>query len=179
MAPPSRRAAWFALLQAHSALVRVFEQDLHADCGMPVQWYDVLIRLWLAPGHAMRMSELADSVLLSRSWLTRRVEQLEGAGLVERSATPDDGRGVLARLTAQGKREFARAERSHAASIERHVSRHLSADEASVLVACAQRLTGVALAALQPGGPEPSGPTPAVRSRRAQPARSGRAQPVG
>jgi DNA-binding MarR family transcriptional regulator len=53
---------------------------------VPIAWYDVLVEISHAPGHAIRMHELADKVLLSRSWLTRRVAQLKREGLVERRA---------------------------------------------------------------------------------------------
>lgn len=70
------------------------------------------------------MSELADRVLLNRSWITRRVRQLEGAGLLVRTVAPDDQRGIIASLTRSGLHTFRRMERSHEASINRHFGTH-------------------------------------------------------
>lgn len=145
----SKRAAWYASLEGHEVLLRLMDDELRADCGMPLVWYDVLIKVWLSPGHSIRMSELADQVLLSRSWLTRRVVQLEEAGLVERLRTGDDGRGVVARMTELGVREFRKMEDSHARSIARHFSGHLNAEEAALVRACFTRVADQGRAALR------------------------------
>ncbi len=116
------------------------DDELRADCGVPLVWYDVLIKVWLSPGHSIRMSELADQVLLSRSWLTRRVVQLEQAGLVERTRTGDDGRGVVARMTERGVQQFQEMEVSHARSIAKHFSGHLNAQEAALIRSCFTRM---------------------------------------
>ena len=82
--PAPRRLAWYQTLRAYTVLLDIMDGELQAECGVPLAWYDVLIEISNAPGHAIRMNELADKVLLSRSWLTRRVAQLErevgGAG---------------------------------------------------------------------------------------------------
>ena len=124
------RRAWYQTLNATTALLELMDRELQADCGVPLAFYDVLVEVYRAPGHCIRMSELADRVLLSRSWITRRVRQLEQAGLIARCASPDDGRGVTAALTPQGLEAFRAMDRSHAASIRRHFAAHLSAEEA-------------------------------------------------
>ena len=102
MAPPTgKRAAWLRSLEAHTYLVDLMDRDLRRDCDVPLAWYDVLIKIFTSPGHRIRMAELADQVLLSRSWLTRRVVQLEEAGLVVRTSVGDDGRGVLATMRSK------------------------------------------------------------------------------
>ena len=137
----SRRSAWYASLEAHCVLVHLMDSEMHRDCGIPLEWYDVLIKLWLAPGKRLRMSELADQVLLSRSWLTRRVIQLEKAGLVTRCpAGPEDRRGILATMTKEGERAFASMEKSHSSSIEAHFSQFVSEQEAAVIRACFGRI---------------------------------------
>ena len=65
------------MVRANSALTELMEREVSDATGMPIAWYDVLVNLYLAPGKAMRMSDLANKVLTSRSWLTRRVDQLE------------------------------------------------------------------------------------------------------
>lgn len=101
---------------------------------MSLAWYDVLSCLYLSPDHAMRMCDLAEQVLMSRSWLTRRVDQLVKADLVERCSAENDGRGVQARLTRTGKRTFIKLQRSHGTAIDRHFSAYLSAEDAEVLI---------------------------------------------
>lgn len=153
-----RRAAWYQSLRAHSAVMELFERELQAECGMSVGWYDVLVRVYLSPGHAIRMGDLADQVLTSRSWLTRRVDQLVAAGLVERCSAHGDRRGVQARLTREGRRAFIRLERSHAASIDRHFASLLTDDEAAVITGAMKRIDDDARAALglAPGRPDPA-----------------------
>ena len=137
---PDARLTWYAWMRAQTALLQLFERELEAGCGMSLAYYDVLILLWQQPGHAMRMSELADRVLLSRSWLTRRIDQMEAQGLVERCALASDGRVVQAKLTAKGVRAFVRAERVHARSIEQHFSTQLSARQIATLREIVEKL---------------------------------------
>lgn len=146
-----KRAAWRAVLFAENALVRIFDDELQRECGTPLQVYDVLIRIWLAPHHTLRMSELAESAVLSRSWITRRVDRLERSGLVERFSSGDDGRGVCVRLTPAGHQAFARLEASHARSIERHFSAYITDDEALVVARVLNRVTAAAHQAVAAG----------------------------
>ena len=121
-------------------LVHLMDIELQRDCDVPIEWYDVLIKLWLAPGRRLRMSELAEQVLLSRSWLTRRVMQLEKAGLVTRCPAGEDRRGVLATMTNEGERVFANLEKSHSRSIEEHFSRFVDDEEAAIIRECFGRI---------------------------------------
>ena len=151
MPPPSgKRLAWLRMLEAHTHLIELMEADLRRDCGVPLVWYDIMIKIWVAPGRRIRMAELAEQALLSRSWLTRRVVQLEEAGLVIRTGAGDDGRGVLVEMTSTGLETFARMEESHARSIARHFSAHVSQDEARVMSAAFARIAGATGAAPTP-----------------------------
>jgi DNA-binding MarR family transcriptional regulator len=142
---PIQRTAWYALVRAHSALTEITERRLEDETGMSLSWYDVLVNLYLAPGHAMRMSELAQHVLLSRSWLTRRVDQLVKAGLVERGTCPTgDGRGVMARLTRDGRKAFLRMERIHTRVLDEYFGAHLTDAEATTLRKVLERVDTVA-----------------------------------
>jgi DNA-binding MarR family transcriptional regulator len=145
-----KRAAWRAVLFAQNALVRILDEELQQECGTSLPVYDVLIRIWLAPEHTLRMSELAESALLSRSWITRRVDRLEQSGLVERLSADDDGRGVCVRLTPAGEETFAWLDASHARSIERHFSSFVSEDEALVIARALNRITAAARQAQDP-----------------------------
>ena len=151
MPPPSgKRLAWVRMLEAQTRLVELMESDLRRDCGVPLVWYDIMIKIWVAPGRRIRMAELAEQALLSRSWLTRRVLQVERAGLVARTGASDDGRGVLVEMTPAGLETFARMEESHAKSIARHFSAHVSLAEARVMSAAFGRITAATSAASPP-----------------------------
>lgn len=131
--PSDSRRAWYQTLNAMTALVELMDRELRADCEVPLAFYDVLVEVYRSPGHCIRMSELADRVLLSRSWITRRVRQLEEAGLLTRTAAADDRRGITAELTPRGLTAFRAMESSHSASIERHFGAHVSAEEARLI----------------------------------------------
>jgi DNA-binding MarR family transcriptional regulator len=117
----------------HSSLTRELDSELRAAHGLPLSSYEVLLRLRTAPDGAMRMSELADSVLLSRSGLTRLVDRLERAGFVERRECEEDARGLLAVITPAGRDLFAEAARTHLAGIRRLYLDRLSDSEQRTL----------------------------------------------
>lgn len=106
-------AAWTRLLHAHSALTRALERQLKDEHGLTLSDYDVLVQLAQAPGRRLRPAELARVVRLTRSGVTRLVQGLEHAGLVERVACPEDQRGSLVRLTAHGRAVLRHASRTH------------------------------------------------------------------
>src|SRR5438105_5022694 len=97
--PPGHLASWLALLQAHSVVVEAVEREMQRDVGLPLAWFDVLIQLANAPDGRLRMQDLARSVLLSKSGLTRLVDRLVDAGLVGRAACEGDRRVTYAVLT--------------------------------------------------------------------------------
>ena len=107
------------MLRAHSSLTRELDAELRAEHRLPLTSYEVLLRLATSPDGAMRMSVLAHSVLLSRSGLTRLVDRLERAGLVERRECEEDARGLLAVITAAGRELFAEARKTHLAGVRR------------------------------------------------------------
>src|SRR5215210_1159144 len=90
---PAELGAWRGLLRVHAALVRELDAELDAAHDLPLTSYDVLIYLRSAPGKRLRMADLADSVLLSRSGLTRLVDRLVREGLIVRDTCESDGRG--------------------------------------------------------------------------------------
>src|SRR5687767_3327298 len=91
--------AWRTFLRAHAQVTRRLEADLVAEHDLSLPTYDVLVQLSEAPDRRLRMTELAERVLLSRSGLTRLVDRLEREGLVHRQACPSDARGTHAVLT--------------------------------------------------------------------------------
>ena len=100
---PGRRGlqAWDALLRAHATLLRQLETDLESKTGLALADFDVLAQLAIRGG-SLRMTELADHVLISRSGMTRRVTRLVHEGLVRRAHADADGRGVVVELTKSG-----------------------------------------------------------------------------
>ena len=126
-------AAWGGLLRTHARLVRELDAELTAAHSLPLSSYEVLLRLAKAPEGQMRMSELADAVLLSRSGLTRLVDRLERERLVERRACSDDARGQWAVITPAGRRLFREAQQTHLAGVRRRFVGRLTAEDMAEL----------------------------------------------
>lgn len=124
-----RLAAWRSFLRTHTHLLRLLEQDLNAHHKIALGSYDVLVQLAEAPGHRLRMSELAEAVLLSRSGLTRLVDRLQKDGLVTRQPDPCDARGLFTVLTEQGRNALRDASSVHLAGVSRLVIDQLSDQE--------------------------------------------------
>ena len=110
---PAELGAWRGLLRVHASVLKELDAELEAAHGLPLTSYEVLIQLADAPDHRMRMCDLADSVLLSRSGMSRLVDRLERDGLLCRAACTNDARGAFACITQVGARA-ARAGPSHA-----------------------------------------------------------------
>ena len=102
----------------------------------------MLVNLAAATDGRLRMRDLADEVMLSRSGLTRLVDRMAAAGLVSRRPDPDDRRGTLACLTNEGTQTLRRAAPVHLRGIEEHFARHLSEREVEVLRSALQRVSG-------------------------------------
>jgi DNA-binding MarR family transcriptional regulator len=113
-----RVGVWRTFLRTHAAVVRKLERDLAGEVGMPLAWYDVLLQLAEAPERRLRMADLADRVLLSRSGLTRLVDRLQSAGLVMREPYPGDARGLYTVLTAAGLDRLRGAAPIHLAGVQ-------------------------------------------------------------
>ena len=122
-------AAWSALLRVHAALTPVLDQELQAAHNLPLTWYDVLLELNAAPDRRLTMSALGSAAVVSRSRVSRVVDELVRAGLVERVANPDDRRSAYARITPAGRSLLRAAAPTYLAGIERHFTSHLTADE--------------------------------------------------
>src|SRR5215210_698597 len=95
--------AWRGFLRTYSTLVRELDEELTERHRLPISSYDVLVQLDEAPEGRLRMSALADAVLLSRSGLSRLVTRLEGQGLIERVECAADARGSFAAITDAGR----------------------------------------------------------------------------
>jgi DNA-binding MarR family transcriptional regulator len=141
-------SAWAALLRAHAALVPVLDSELRRAAGLPLSWYDVLLELAVAPGRQLRMSELGERVVLSRTRVSRIVAELVDAGLVRRLDNPDDGRSSYAALTAAGLARYRAAAPHYLKAIEDEFAARLSEAQLRQLTGA---LTAVAPAAARSG----------------------------
>jgi DNA-binding MarR family transcriptional regulator len=125
--------SWRTFLRAHAAISRALEAELVAEQQLSLAAYDLLVQLAEAPGRKLRMTELADAVLLSRSGVTRLVDRLEKGGLVVRSRVETDGRGVAAELTPAGVSRLRVASRTHLPGVMRHFVARLDHADLSAL----------------------------------------------
>lgn len=130
---PAAMALWSAFLKAHSRVVDKMERDLVCERELSLAWYEVLYWLAQAPGGALRMQNLARTVLVSKSGLTRLVERMEDAGLVRREACPSDRRGTLAVITDLGRRTLRRAAPVHVRGIQEHFVDRIDASDVAAL----------------------------------------------
>lgn len=120
--------AWRGVLFATSRVLRVAEVDLIAKAGFPLTWLDILAQLYDAGADGLRMQELQERSLFTRSGLTRLVDRMEAEGLVRREAVSGDRRGVRVVLTPDGRRRHTEAFVEHLQVIEREFGGRLTAD---------------------------------------------------
>ncbi|HKY66698.1 MAG TPA: MarR family transcriptional regulator [Acidimicrobiales bacterium] len=122
------------LFESSSALRTQLGQRLNDDVDLPLQWFELLLRLARSPGHHLRMSDLAAQTGLTPSGLTRAIDRLADAGLVERAPCPDDGRGAYAALTPEGLARITHAVGPHLDHVEECFTSALTADERTQLL---------------------------------------------
>ena len=135
---------WGALLRAHAALVPILDRELQAAVGMPLAWYDVLLELANAPDRQLQMSELGERVTLSRTRVSRLVDEMQRAGYVEKRAHPSDRRSIYATMTALGRKQFRAAAPVYARGIHEHFVSHLRPSEISAIATGLQRVARAA-----------------------------------
>jgi DNA-binding MarR family transcriptional regulator len=138
---PSRRpsaddgslGAWRAFIQTHARLIRQLDEELQAAHNLSLAEYDALLQLVNAPDRRLRMSVLADRVLLSRSGITRLVDRLVAEGMVERFACPTDARGSMAAITAAGVSRLRAASKTHLEGVRRYFLDVIAAEDQAVI----------------------------------------------
>jgi DNA-binding MarR family transcriptional regulator len=138
--PERDLAAWRTFLAAHARAVGEIENALRDEGLPPLTWYDVLWPLYQAPDHRLRMKELADEVVLSRTGLVRLVDRIEKAGLLRREPVPGDGRGAYAVITEEGIAMLRRMWPVYARGIRREFLDAVGDDRES-LVKALERVT--------------------------------------
>src|SRR4051794_23306835 len=137
---PAELAAWRGMLRVHAALVKELDAELESQHGLPVTSYDVLVNLSEAPEGRLRMRDLAEAVLLSRSGLTRLVDRLEREALLKRVPCPSDARGAFAEITAEGREKLAEARPTHLAGVRARFLDRLAPDELERLASAWERV---------------------------------------
>ena len=123
--PACPHGAWRSVFVAQHLVAERIEEAL-AAAGLPqLAWYDVLLTVASAPGKRLRMFEVAEGIVMSRSGLTRLVDRIESAGYLRRETCPSDRRGTQLALTDDGELLLERAGPVYKAAIEEHFMRHL------------------------------------------------------
>ncbi len=132
--------AWDALLRAHATLLRELETDLESKTGLALADFDVLAQLATAGG-SLRMTELADRALISRSGMTRRVTRLVHEGVVRRAHADADARGVVVQLTKSGFNRLTVAAPVHMRGVSDLFLTKLDDQELAVLESALAKVT--------------------------------------
>ncbi|MGX5695453.1 MarR family winged helix-turn-helix transcriptional regulator [Agromyces soli] len=148
--PSDAERAWESLLRLHAAVLPRLERAVARDGGLPLSWYDVLLELHDAGGR-LTMGQLGERVVLSRTRVSRLVDELVRAGLVARETNPDDGRSAYAVLTADGRRRFLAGAKAYLPAIDREFA-PVGADGVRALAEALE----AALAAIDPDAPIPA-----------------------
>jgi DNA-binding MarR family transcriptional regulator len=125
--------AWGTLLRVHAALVPLLDRDLQEKHHLPLAWYDVLLELNYGPDRRLRMSELGERVTLSRTRVSRLVDEMTAAGLVVREANPEDRRSAYAVLTPKGRTVFRQAAPTYTGGIDERFGAALTIAELTTI----------------------------------------------
>jgi DNA-binding MarR family transcriptional regulator len=144
-----RLRAWRLYFESALALIDVLDAELERDAGIALRWYDVLVKLEEMPD-GLRMNELAERILYSKSGFTRVVDRMEEAGLVRRVRPQDDRRSILVFMTEGGRSTMEHARRHHRHAIEEHFSSHLTDSDIKALIRAFEKVS-VHARPLRPG----------------------------
>jgi DNA-binding MarR family transcriptional regulator len=134
--------AWRDYLKSHATILRVLDAELVAEHGLTTRDYEVLLYLSQTERRQLAMSALAERTMLTRSGITRLVDGLVGAGLIERKSCPNDARVSYAQLTDEGYEKLRDASRSHIAGVRRQFVERFSDEELHTLAELLSRLPG-------------------------------------
>ena len=131
-----------SLIEATGRLTRILGAELERRCGLPLTWYDVLIRLGRSPEQRMTMSEMSTQTLLTSGGVTRLIDRVAEAGYVERQSCPTDRRSVYVALTPAGATKLAEATAVHLEDLDRHLMAPLDPPDRRALQAALDKLRG-------------------------------------
>src|SRR6266487_4989304 len=140
---PQEQAAWRSFMAGCRALFTAVDAQLQRDAGMPLAYYEILVRLSEAPGRALRMSQLAEASTSSKSRLSHAVARLEERGWIQRADCPTDRRGQVAQLTDQGFAALAEAAPGHVAQVRRSLIDVLTSEQLRQRLSCSDVSTSI------------------------------------
>jgi DNA-binding MarR family transcriptional regulator len=126
---PAQQRSWRALIMGMTLLTDRLDDDLRRSCNLSLVEYEILVRLSEAEDRRLRMAQLADALAHSRSRVTHTVARMEAAGLVQRSTSPEDGRGILAAMTPKGHKLLVRVAPVHVNGVRQHLVDLVSAED--------------------------------------------------
>jgi len=132
--------AWRALLLAQNAVLRAIDEDLAAAGAVPIHVYDVLLELNAVAGGRLRIKDLAARTVLTRSRISKLIDELAVEGFVERCADPDDGRGSIAAITRAGRHALKKGAPIYLDGIAHHFTAHVRSREAPAVLAALTRV---------------------------------------
>ncbi len=135
-----RRRAWRAIMVTHGRITPLLDDELRAGTDLDLQTYDALLHTYEAGRPGIRMSDLAQNVVLSKSGLTTLVDRLQERGLLQRIPDPHDRRVTRLTLTDRGIEIFKAAAKVHLAGIQRHFIDRLADEEAKVIAEVLERI---------------------------------------
>ena len=141
---PAAVRAWSRLLRAHSTTKRLVSAELQAEHGLTVNDYEALLVLSRTEEGYMKRVDLARTLMLTPSGVTRLLDGLEEAGLVEALPCPSDKRVTYAAITDAGRQKVNEAASGHNSSVQELLEEHLSQKEIATVVAILGKLPGVA-----------------------------------
>jgi DNA-binding MarR family transcriptional regulator len=116
-----QQRTWRAFLMGTTLLMDRLDDDLRRAFNISLVEYEILVRLSESEGGRLRMAQLADALAHSRSRVTHTVARMEAAGLVQRSTSPEDGRGILATMTPKGHDLLVRVAPVHVTGVRDHL----------------------------------------------------------
>ena len=137
---PERLHAWRLYIESALALIDVLDAELEQAVGISQRWYDALVHLEDIPD-GLRMTELAERILYSKSGFTRVVDRMEEAGLLRRVRPDNDRRSIFVSLTDKGRDTMVRARRHHRDGIERHFAGHLTDTDVKGLIRALEKIS--------------------------------------
>ena len=129
----ARITSFGLFVEASGLLNRHLSKEMESRCGIPITWFEVLLRLGRTPGQRMRMVELAAQISFTDGGASRLADRMERAGLIGRELDRTDRRGTLAVLTPAGAELLDRAVAVHLDGIQRRVFEHLSDRDVAAL----------------------------------------------
>jgi DNA-binding MarR family transcriptional regulator len=133
---------WGALMQGQASVAHAVDRQLESELGITLAWHEVLERLAAAPEGRLRMQELAELMLITKSGLTRLCDRIEAAGYITRASCPTDRRGTFAVITPEGRAMAERARPIFLRAAEDRFFRHLSEKERASLKSVLLKVIG-------------------------------------